>query len=171
MPGVAPRVLYTAAGCTHVLHCLWQSKFNLAARASLLPLVLGLWACMLFAFLHCVPCIYRYIIIYILHIYISSNLSDLYRFMLWGAITMHIIVYPYIYIYPLVTSNKKTPSLFHPFSWIDGRIHPFSIGDFMGTSHQYLDTVLEITDPARTRRHIDYWRNMRQKDSIHPDTS
>ena len=93
--------------------------------------------------------------------------------MLWGAITMHIIVYPYIYIYiyPLVTSNKKTPSLFHPFSWIDGRIHPFSIGDFMGTSHQYLDTVLEITDPARTRCHIDYWRNMRQKDSIHPDTS
>ena len=56
--GIAPRVLYTAAGCAHVLRCLWQSKFNLACLLQNTPFF-GLWACMLFAFLHCVPCMWN----------------------------------------------------------------------------------------------------------------
>ena len=72
VPGVAPRVLYTAAVCTYVFALLVAVKVRprmLAAEQHGHPCTfwnvplagpfLGLWACMLFVFLHCVLCMWN----------------------------------------------------------------------------------------------------------------
>ena len=72
VPGVAPRVLYSAAGCAHVFACLLQNSTGIPAPfETFLWLALqrgpifGAVACMLFVSLHCVPCMYIYIYVYI----------------------------------------------------------------------------------------------------------
>ena len=88
VPGVAPRAVYIAAGCTHVFALLVAVKVQLRMLAAeqhghpctfwSVPWTLRRdvgpflepWACMLFALPHCVLSMYMYKCLYYVNVYI-----------------------------------------------------------------------------------------------------